>query len=304
MTGGCSAAADAGSEGDGGSGESMRGEPPVGDIPVVLDAAKRELPLAAFSLTLEEGRLLNRAESLLASRCAKRFGVTYGDPRASGAGNPGPVSLTDRRYGVADTEQAAAHGYDFGSPESKSNGTGAKEQSPAAQEGTDELDATAQTVMTGDGQAHVNGLKVPMDGCEGEAREALARTAPPSAYQNLPSALISEGFSRSKSDSRVLAVLASWSQCMKDKGFDYNDPLDAVGDPRFTTGTTRTETDTAEADVACKRSTNLVGIWFAVESAYEERLIAENRPKLEEVRRADQRRLAAARTVESRTAAP
>jgi hypothetical protein len=270
-------------------------EPPV-RIPVVLDAARLELPLARYSLSWDEGRLLNRVEMKLAAQCAARFGITYTRPGSTDTDDAMPKTLTDRRYGVADPERAATAGFDVARQDAAKNRTAgdrtARDEAPSG------TGPATETVMSGDGPAHVNGRAVPEEGCNGQARAELSRTAPPSPYQNLPLALIDQGFTLSRQDSRVRAALASWSRCMRERGFDYRDPLDAVADPRFTSGTTRLETETATADVACKRETNLVGVWFAVESAYEKRLINENRDQLAEVRRANTARVAAARTLE------
>lgn len=41
----------------------------------------------------------------------------------------------------------------------------------------------------------------------------------------------------------------------------------------------------AETDVACKNQTNLVGVWFAVESGYQHIAIARNAERLDTIRR-------------------
>ncbi|MFK4101882.1 hypothetical protein ACI2L1_17755 [Streptomyces sp. NPDC019531] len=282
---GCSAGSGTATSGGTGSTGGPGGEPPV-RARVVLDAAKLELPLARYSLSWDEGQLLNRAEVRLVAECAARFGVTYSRSSDPDADEAMPKTLTDRRYGVANAEQAATAGFDL-TPTKGIDTTKATERSDTG--------PTTETVLSGDGRAHVGGREVPEDGCNGEARQRMARTAPPSEYQNLPLALIDQGFTLSRQDSRVRAALASWSGCMRGRGFDYRDPLDAVADPRFTDGTSPLEIRTATADVACKRETNLVGIWFAVESAYEKRLVTDNLDRLEEVRRANTARVAAAR---------
>ena len=60
-------------------------------------------------------------------------------------------------------------------------------------------------------------------------------------------------------------------------GFAYASPMNAVDDTRFSTPKpTRLELRVAEADVTCKRRTNLVGVWLAVESAYQRQIIKQN----------------------------
>jgi hypothetical protein len=80
-------------------------------------------------------------------------------------------------------------------------------------------------------------------------------------------------FEVSKLDSRVRAGVAAWSSCMGRSGYWYADPLAAAADPGFADGLSRAEIDVALADIRCKARTNLIGIWFAVEAAYQRRAI-------------------------------
>lgn len=79
-----------------------------------------------------------------------------------------------------------------------------------------------------------------------------------------------------RNDSRYVPILAQWSGCMHDKGFDYPDPRAAFFDDQWTVnrrnglGVTPQEIATAVADMDCKISTNLVGWAVAVQSAYDQ----------------------------------
>lgn len=65
---------------------------------------------------------------------------------------------------------------------------------------------------------------------------------------------------------------------MKEKGFSFESPIDAIGDPAWQGGSvTAEQISAAVADVDCKISTNLVGIGVAVQSAYDQRYIDEHR---------------------------
>src|SRR5262249_27537689 len=87
-------------------------------------------------------------------------------------------------------------------------------------------------------------------------------------------------------DPRMVAVDAAWSTCMKDKGFHYANPVAALTDPQWTpkgsgpTTPTTKEVAVATADLACKRSTNLMGVAVAVETAYDQQYIASHRAQL------------------------
>jgi len=73
-------------------------------------------------------------------------------------------------------------------------------------------------------------------------------------------------------DSRYQAVAAQWSGCMKDNGFDYPTPREAMADNYQGAATDRARA-VAVADVKCKLSTNLVGVAVAVQSAYDQEYI-------------------------------
>lgn len=83
-------------------------------------------------------------------------------------------------------------------------------------------------------------------------------------------------------DSRYVHASNQWSRCMKAAGFEYEDPIAAIGDVewRETENATALEIAVATADVGCKVETNLVGLGAAVQSAYDNRYIGENVPEL------------------------
>jgi hypothetical protein len=64
---------------------------------------------------------------------------------------------------------------------------------------------------------------------------------------------------------------------MAEAGFRYADPLAVAADPAFSARIDQHQLDVAVADIGCKSSTNLVGTWFTVESAYQTRAIRANR---------------------------
>ena len=73
-------------------------------------------------------------------------------------------------------------------------------------------------------------------------------------------------------DSRYQAVAAQWSGCMKDSGFDYPTPREAIAENYQMAANDRARA-VAVADVKCKLSTNLVGVAVAVQSAYDQEYI-------------------------------
>lgn len=77
---------------------------------------------------------------------------------------------------------------------------------------------------------------------------------------------------------------------MKSRGFSYATPWDAYSDPRWISVSASTEHSpdeiaTAQADMSCKDSTNLVGMAVAVESAYDTRYINSRHDDLMKIRK-------------------
>jgi hypothetical protein len=93
-------------------------------------------------------------------------------------------------------------------------------------------------------------------------------------------------------DSRVVAVVAKWSECMSEAGYQYQHPIEPLVDPRWQRPVssetsarppaTPEEVAAATADVRCKVSTNLVGVAVAVQSAYDRRYIEAHADELSE----------------------
>lgn len=92
------------------------------------------------------------------------------------------------------------------------------------------------------------------------------------------------GPSYGSDDSRVDAAEQEWSACMKSKGFNYATPFkiqddSSISQPLNPDALARLRA-VAVADMACKKSTNLVGVGVAVASAYEQRYIDSHRDAL------------------------
>jgi hypothetical protein len=135
------------------------------------------------------------------------------------------------------------------------------------------LNPDGVTVLSGQGRSVVAGLPVPTGGCIGEADRTLTGSLS-TADLRRGSDLQASSFAQSRVDSRVRAVFQAWSSCLERSGYRYADPLAAAADPAFTGPADQHQLDVATADIACKASTNLVGVWFSVEAAYEARAIA------------------------------
>ncbi|MFJ4792878.1 hypothetical protein [Kitasatospora purpeofusca] len=266
------------------AGPAPAAAPPVVDAIPTLDTADgRALPIAQYLISPDEDRRIETARTALIGSCMKRFGFDYA-PEANGT----KPDLMVRRYYLTDAASAAVQGYHWGAPADRAQQS-ATPQPPAPEmqavlgQGRDApADPAAPAGRT------YNGLAIPPGGCLGEADDTLTRGG--GILQDDAGALEINGrsFADSMADGRVKAAFAAWSRCMKEKGQTYASPVDAVGDERWFSSPTATapEIAAATADIGCKQQNNVVGIWFAVETAYQDRAVQADLKRLEQTRKA------------------
>jgi len=118
--------------------------------------------------------------------------------------------------------------------------------------------------------AGVDPAAVPEGGCHARALAELGGERPVEAR-----AVAEQARSAAIKDPRWVAAREAWTECMSDRGYPYDAPMDAVD--AFANGQgnpVRKEIDTAVADVRCKRSTREVDTIVALLTAYEAEAIA------------------------------
>lgn len=241
--------------------------------PSLSPGAAQTLPLRAYAYSDEQLRVLGQAEGILTRDCMRRLGFT--------AWTPAEPSTVDRsgstglRIGVVDEQQAARHGYH--DPKA-----GRKVYSTATRSAQDRAELAALSGL--DAGSLLPDKAVPPGGCAGEAVRKLREGRPP--YDTaLYGRLVGEAVSATEADRRVVAALSAWSGCMRQAGYRYAAPWDAA-EQVWAESVTPVEIATATADVRCKASTGLPGIWFAVQRGYEAQLVERHQPALDAVKKA------------------
>jgi hypothetical protein len=266
------------------------------------------LPLEAYMASYEDQVTVEQAANDLQSSCMKEYGIDLTLPRAGA--NPPPSdndANIERRYGLTDRAGAEKYGYEL---------------APALREHTRqtmrELSGAEVEVLTGHtkpepvkaakvGEAFVgpgrgtepartefNGKKVKAGGCIGWSKAQLGA---PAADPVLVAELAGESLTRSMKDEKVVAAIDAWSSCMAGKGHArLADPYRAMDQ-----GVTQDQQPTPESialavdDVDCKQKTDLVKIWFGVESAIQDRQIADNQDRLTGIKEQHGKEVAVAR---------
>ncbi|MEU3960676.1 hypothetical protein AB0F42_12760 [Streptomyces buecherae] len=255
-------------------------------IPVITKPEDRPLPAEAYVLTNREEDTFARARHVLITRCMAGFGFRYDPPPKPGFR---PRNRTQYRYGVSDPKVTAKQG--FAPPGSPRGGKPERETPslPARMSlvlsGTDDPKVMPGSVEAKGGQ-RINGRTVPNGGCFGRAMDALkARDGDGGGDAELARRITARSFDRSRRDPRVQEVFTRWSRCMRDRGFSYADPVAASNDPAWRTPTpSATERRAATADAVCKRQENVIGVWWTVEAAYQQREIDRHRGELADIR--------------------
>ncbi len=259
--------------------------PPGAEVPVILDVKSLALPIEPYLFTNRQMADVLRARQALVVPCMRRFGFAWpaSDPERNDSAGTVPgmrnAANLDRRYGITDPALAARHGYHF-APGSRQRDP--QDSTSASRPNTDAL--AVLTGRTGDGTpapARYHGRAVPEGGCQGQASTRLAGDRPLGNDQ-LANEINVVSYQKSQADPRVRSVFRAWSACMRKHGYSYAAPTDAPGkDPRFTgPAPTRQEIALAEADVACKRQTNVIGVWFTVDAAHQRQMMASKGPEL------------------------
>lgn len=232
------------------------------------------LPLNRYRLTPTQRRLVSHAESRLVQQCMMRYGfhIPLYTPELT---LEQERNLDSRRYGLTDPALAAAHGYHLGSVDPRAR-TRHPENSatPASTNFMQALRGRSALLADASRREGINGVAVQAGGCSGESRHWLGFDRAVDAGNRLVASLNYQGWIHSRRQAEVQAVFSKWSSCMKGRGYQYSDPIDAGNDPHFSgSAETSAERRVAQADVACKQSTNLPEVWYQAERTEQVRLV-------------------------------
>ncbi|MFD5146820.1 hypothetical protein [Streptomyces sp. NPDC058401] len=255
-------------------------EPEIGTVPVLLESRNLTFPVDAYFSDHRQQELLTKAQDVLVDQCMQRFGFRYQVQRKSSGATP-PQQDNSRRYGISDPAEAAQRGYAsprddeaFQKPPQPERGPNERlvlqglEVAASARIPMNQEEAEASDVAT----TVVAGQKVPAGGC---MREAYLKLFSPTKNTVDPKSF-EIGHERAEQDSRVVKVIKEWSACMAEHGYEDDSPMGRPPgiDPAKSNGPEAIAI--AKQDVECKRKTNLVGIRYTVELAYQKRGIEKN----------------------------
>ncbi|MCD7444849.1 hypothetical protein K4B79_42460 [Streptomyces lincolnensis] len=263
------------------------------EIPTSGPARNLTLPLEAYMASYKDQVTVEQAASDLQQSCMKDYGIDLTLPRAGA--NPPPSdndANIERRYGITDRAEAEKYGYEL---------------PPALREHTEQtmrdLSGVEVEVLTGHtkpepagavragepvaaphqgvkpARAEYNGKKLKTGGCIGWSKDQLGvKDVDPTFVAELAG----DSLMRSMKDEKVVTAVAAWSSCMDGKGHTgLADPYKAMDQGVTSDGEPTKESITlAVDDIDCKTQTDLVKIWFGVESAIQNEQIDGNKSRL------------------------
>jgi len=252
--------------------------PPAGSAPPIA------MPLDSYEqVASQEQETLAAADDLLTQRCMQAKGFSYPVTAQAGSGAALVQSVEDGGYGLTSLAQAQTYGY--GQP-SQGQGQG---------QGQGQVPGGAGPVgpalpgfvheMQQHGTAWTSALLgfVPGARASGPQRQGCYQVAELELYGPINGnpdpdpvpGLAIQAAQWTQSDRRVLALEREWSRCMAGHGFTEATPIQPT-QRNWPATPTPVEITTAEADVSCKKTTNLVNTWLTVEAAYQQALVAQN----------------------------
>ncbi|HMR48302.1 MAG TPA: hypothetical protein PKE40_04150 [Arachnia sp.] len=246
-------------------------EPPIADPPPPLTSVTQIAPpLLGYSPTPQEAATIQMAQGILAAECVSRFGLSYSpDLTLTALSTSTDISP---RYGPIDPAWVAEHGYAPQAPEFSEGDPNRPDPSPEVREVLRGVDENENPIQKTDG----DGNPLHEAGCYGEAMETLFVEQP--FFADLER-LIEEGLGYSRermaADSRVAEAEDAWLDCMSARGYSGDSYYD-MGNAYATTADPAGYLGFAMDDVECAQQVNLPGIRYAVDSAYQERWLAEH----------------------------
>lgn len=253
--------------------------PGVTSIPRLTDTAALQLPVDAYMPTGHDLVQTTDAMTTLEQRCVSRFGLRY-VPTEARLPN---FTKNSRRYGVPESLEVA-RGFGFHMTRNDPRSLPEHLGTPPSQEVRTVLTATAAGGVVGS----YHGMSLPKGGCVAEADRALTGgdEVQRAGHSPLAEEIRAHSFEYSQLDPRVVAAQAGWKKCMSAQGYtNYRTTFDALGDTRWNTAAaTSQEIAVAVANWQCSTRVNLVGTWFAVESAYQNAQIEAHAEELQQAR--------------------
>ncbi|MER5628770.1 hypothetical protein ABT061_47925 [Streptosporangium sp. NPDC002544] len=279
---------------------AAREDKAVSAISAPRTAADLTLPLDAYDLPAADRKIVDKARFMMLADCTRKFGVEL-------KALPLPAQPEEHKnagyLAWLGDRQVEKYGY-----------TGPPAQLLESAGFTGYSISDEQAIVLNGRRRNFHGKALPVGGCTGRTEALLGqgslellggRAARVREEQDL--FMLADDASQSAyTDPRIRDAEQVWSNCMKEKGFDYPNPEAAVGDPRWGYNAandhnlkpqgTPEEIATATADTTCRMDTNYYGARQAAYRDSQNRIIAKNQDRLNRIKIINQAQIKNART--------
>lgn len=252
--------------------------PPASVAPTLLsgDVPTPSLPIQAYKQTDSQNHQINNARLTVMRSCMMKLGFDYPPvssfPRDT-SGNALPQDAF--RYGPVSMKEAD-DGYKYAAIQVAQNA--------ASQPAKPVASAAENAALTGDDQH---------PGCAKQAASAITANGGTLDTSDLVSNIDQQSFQKAQNSPQLQAAFKAWSACMSAKGFAYSTPIDPLRSPDFSSSGSDTsgiptpsaaEVATAKADVQCKSSSGVIGIWVSLETSMQNQAIEQNAEALKQLK--------------------
>lgn len=248
---------------------------PVIDVRPITSSKQLVMPVASYVLTAADEKAYFAAVNLAQRRCADDFGVDTSIPVAA---QPAQMELASpRRVGLVDREDVSRYGYHLpptgeNSADDKAGGWDPSERELVIMRGVDSGGEPQETDAE-------TGRAIPEGGCSAEGFRVVDEGATSPAASDLVMTILNDAWSLTVADSRAQGAAAAWSECMAKNGYEFSSRGEAgnsvMSEPEAV------QLRMAKLDLQCAIDTDYISIWYAVDKAYQERLIDENEAELQ-----------------------
>ncbi|MGN6253342.1 MAG: hypothetical protein ACTHNS_16170 [Marmoricola sp.] len=245
-------------------------------VRTITSTGQIDLPLARFGTTASDQQAMFDAANVEQRRCGQQFGVDYTQRATS--------QLTEiqndtvRRYGIVNADEVAKYGYDL--PPTPGQGGDDKNAAGAWNPGPREAEVMEGHTASGSPSQikAADGTSLPFGGCGTQGfREVWGGKRGPQ-NDTLIGQYLGDAWAETMADSRARAVAAKWATCMAGHGYHFKHRWDAGNS--VATASSAVKLAMAKLDLSCALEVNYIGVWYAVDSAYQRRLIDQHEGEL------------------------
>ncbi|MES4887434.1 hypothetical protein [Streptomyces sp. NPDC096012] len=263
------------------------GTPTLGTVSHPAPGADLPLRLDSYDLSVQQHVEIQNAENRFLRQCMKNYGFDLRTPTTHTLAYPRNMPL----LGQLDALRVSRYGYQ-GPP-----GVAA-DLIAVSKNGSWDITVQPALLPVFEGRiARFHGRPVPAGGCFGDMQRRLDAGAPRVRFDSATPAVVpergirffkSQVYDQATHDIRFRRTVAEWSRCMGRKGFRYDSPQRAQGDPRWSSADTGTRPSavqirTAVADERCRQAVNYTGTLYSLMSVYEQPVIRAQRRVLQEI---------------------